>query len=226
MQAASFTPQPNMQPTNFATQPPMQATNYTQQSIVPPTNFTPQVPQSMTSPPSLQQPQITPPAAAHIPSAAIPPQQNISPMQPPPQLQPNLPTIMSTSTVGSYQPASLVATESAPLNATHAQPTINGYQTTPPQPLTNGGEAAFMQPQYPPTQPLVQPVQPAQPPSQLFAAPPQLQTTPMQQQQDPNVILAKATPLMTDISLDGSPQMIQQVPSQLPAEGEQNVNLT
>jgi len=215
MQPTHFVPQQHMQPTNFATQPPMQATNYSPQPAIPPTNFTPQ---SMTPPPSLQQPQTTPPAGSQIPSAVVPPQQNISPMQPPPQLQPNLPTIMSTSTVGSYQPATLVATESAPLHTTPTQPTINGYQANPP---INSGETAFIQPQY-----QTQPMQPAQPPSQLFAAPPQLQTIPSQYQQDPNVILAKTTPSMTDISLDGSPQMIQHIPSQLPAEGEQNVNLT
>lgn len=125
--------------------------------------------------------------------------------QPPPILQPanpvptfvapNLPTVMSTS-VATYQPATLVATESPsvppvinPVSnsyVTAATPSTGvPYQTATPV-VVNGNNAPSL-------------VQPVVNSGSVEASP---------QPIDPNVILAKPVPLLTDITLNATPTMI------------------
>lgn len=163
---------------------------------LPPSNFS-QQPQAMMVPPSAPISQVPPPLNSQIPHAAQPVQQT-----------PHLPTIMSTS-VGTYQPATLVATESN--TAPFAAPMINGFPVAPPQTtttqLTNGVDAI-----------------PQQPPPQQYQAPhyqPHSVPVPL----DPSVILAKPVPLMTDITLDATPTPLPQNPL-VPISADQSVQLT
>ena len=181
-----------------------------------------------------QQPPLLQNSVAPSSGYSIPPQN----MPPPATLPPNLPTIMSTSAVGYHQPATLVASteSSVPLYSTPSQP----------QPLANGGyQMAVSQPQQPqlftgsppqinhslPSQiqhPIAQPL--AQPSPPQMQVPPQLQQQPIQTSVTPQVngsfTETKPVPLMTDISLDASPEMVQQIPTQPPVVGDQGVQLS
>lgn len=165
-------------------------------------------------------------------------QQSMSPMHQQQQSSafapaPNLPTVMSASTVSPYQPAILVASteSSVPLHSapssTH-QSLLNGggstntsWQQTPPpqqqQPQLFAGGSQQMQP--PIGQPQLHFTQ--TPPPQLQVAQPQHTLV-----GDQNSFATTPALLMTDISLNSSPHLIQQVPTQPPVEGEQTVQLT
>ena len=165
-------------------------------------------------------------------------QQSMSPMHQQQQSSafapaPNLPTVMSASTVSPYQPAILVASteSSVPLHSapssTH-QSLLNGggstntsWQQTPlpqqQQPQLFAGGSQQMQP--PIGQPQLHFTQ--TPPPQLQVAQPQHTLV-----GDQNSFATTPALLMTDISLNSSPHLIQQVPTQPPVEGEQTVQLT
>ena len=172
---------------------------------------------------------------------------------PPTALPPNLPTIMSTSAVGYHQPTTLMASteSSVPLYSTPSQPQSlpnGGYQmaTSQPQqpqlftgapPQINNGSPSQIQ--HPIAQPMMQPPPPQMqvPPQQMQIPPQQMQIPPQQQQQQPvqtsitpqvneSFTETKPVPLMTDISLDASPQMVQQIPTQPPVVGDQGVQLS
>ena len=159
------------------------------------------------------------------------PPQNISPAA----LPPNLPTIMSTSAVSSYQPATLVASteSSVPLYSAPSQPQLlvnGGYQMAvsqpPPQSQLFTGSPPLINNTSPPVgAPQMQP-----PMGQSFVQPPPPQMQPLQASIPPQISGSfsetKSVPLMTDISLDASPQLVQQIPTQPQVVVDQTVQLT
>lgn len=168
------------------------------------------------APPQISAPVFTPSTLAHYQPVAPPPMMPTMPMmptqQPPPMLHqtnpvptfaPNLPTVMSTS-VGTYQAATLVVTESPTVPI--ANPISNSYvsvatpiaghqyQTSPV--VVNGNRSTPS-----PTQHALNGVGGgAAVTSNVVEARPQ--------PNDPNVILAKPVPLLTDITLNATPTML------------------
>ena len=172
MTLSSAIPQQQM-----AAPPPMTAPLLT--NNLPATNFSPhQQPQPMMAPATHLQNQQQQ-QQQQIPNLATQTPQGLPQTMP----APNLPTIMSTS-VGTYQPATLVATESLQPFATPPS-VLNGYHQQPtPQmnfaaPINNSATVAQQQQQQTPFQTPSQQPPPQQPPPAMQHTPPPPATQPM-----------------------------------------------